>query len=126
MRPQPSVNSVSPQNRAREVGNQKAMCPRVWPGNIEDLGDFAADRIVLALPERDVDVGDALAVGRAADDEGAGRRLQRGIAARVVPVVMGVEDMAQAPAGFLERGEHRVGDGRVDHRSAPLAASCSR
>ena len=34
-RPQPSANSVSPQNSAAARSNQKAMWPRVWPGHVE-------------------------------------------------------------------------------------------
>ena len=31
-RPQPMANRVSPQNRASDPSNQKAIWPRVWPG----------------------------------------------------------------------------------------------
>ena len=83
-------------------------------GHVEDARDLAAQRVAVALAHRHVDAGNAVAVGARADDGAAGRRLQLVIAAGVVVVVVGVEDMGEAPALLGQRREHRRRHRRID------------
>ncbi len=84
-------------------------------GNIENLRDLAAEGIGLAFAQRHVDAGNALAIGLGADDGGAGRLLEGEIAAGVIVVVMGVEDMRERPAQRIELRFDRGCLGRIDH-----------
>ena len=70
----------------------------------------------VALADGDVDAGNARGIGARADDRAARRALQLEIAARVIRMVMGVQDMRQPPALRVELPRDLARIGRVDGR----------
>ena len=72
------------------------------------------DRI--ALRDGAVDAGNLRRLARRAGDARAGRRLYREVAAGVVGVPVGVEDLRDPPAARRRRREDGIGDRGVDHR----------
>ena len=68
----------------------------------------------IAVGERHVDAGDARLVGHRADDDRLVMHLELGIAAGVIVVVVGVEDVGRLPAKLVERRDDRPRHRRVD------------
>ena len=87
--------------------------------HVEHLGLLLAEFEFVAFGERHVDAGDAGAVGQGPDDDGAVTRLQFEIAAGMVVVVMGVEDMGELQAEAVERGRHRRRHRGIDRGHGP-------
>jgi hypothetical protein len=89
------------------------MWPLVWPGTKNSLG--LAEAVALAVVDLDVDAGNARAVAARADDGAAGGLLDLAVAADMVAVMVGVQDMGDLPAAFGGLGQHRASHRRVDH-----------
>ena len=66
-----------------------------------------------------VDAGDAVTVIRWTDDGTPGRRLDFKIAAGVVPMVMGIQDMADGPAPHLGGFQGTGGNGGINNADEP-------
>ena len=60
---------------------------------------------------------------RGADDGAAGRLLDLEIAADVVTMMVGVQDMRDLPAALFRLGQDRPGHRRVDDGDRPLCGS---
>ena len=100
----------------------------MWPlrvaGHEEDLGLGLAEAVAVAVVDLDVDAGDAGAVAARADDGAAGRFLDLEVAADMVAVMVGVQDMGDLPAALFGLGEDRSGHRRDRRRpTAPLCGS---
>jgi len=80
----------------------------------EDLGLRFAEAIVVAVVDLDVDARNARPVDPRADDGAAGGFLDLEVAADMVSVMVGVQDMGDLPAALFHLGPHRTGHGRVD------------
>ena len=80
----------------------------------------------VALADRDVDAGNARRVGARPDDRAARAPLELEIAARVIGMVVRVQDVREPPALRLELRRDLVRVGRVDGGRRPDSASCSR
>ena len=94
-------------------------------------GDFQHERLLpqrhlFAIAEGDVDAGNAVRIIAVPDDDTAGRALELQIAANVIVVMVGVENVGEAPAETFESGKNRFGDGRIDRGAAPLPTSRAR
>ena len=87
------------------------------PRDVEYECLLLSQRELLAVADENVDTGDAARVIAVADDSAAGGALQFEIAAGVVVMVMGVENVRQPPAETIERRENRPGEGRIDRRA---------
>ncbi len=72
-----------------------------------------------SLAHLHIDAGNALAVLRRPDHLGAELLLQRQVAAGVIEMVMGVQDVGQRPAAARQRLAHRLGLGRIDDSRQP-------
>ena len=83
-------------------------------GGVVNEGLGVAEFQRFALADLEVDAGDAGGVGAGPDDDAAGAFLQPQVAAGVVGVVVGVEDVREAPALALEFAVDGVWIGRVD------------
>src|SRR5690606_4523813 len=73
-----------------------------------------AEAELVAVADLDLDAGNAPRVGAGADDPAAGRGLELEIPARVIGVMMGIEDVRQRPAALLERAQYRRDLRRID------------
>ena len=71
---------------------------RCMAGHLENPRSLIAEGEGLVLADLDVDAGNSRRVASGADDGAAGGPLDLEIAADVVHVVMGAEDMGQAPS----------------------------
>ena len=98
-RPQPIKNSVSPVKALPSI--TKVMAPRGMRRHFQHLHlaavEFPARRFVHA----DIDAGNARRILGRAHHLGAELLLQVQVAAAVIQVVMGVEDVGQPPAACL-------------------------
>ena len=88
-------------------------------GRSDHADHFGPELIIRAVIDRDVDLGDAGAVGAGGDHRTAVAGLEFGVAADVVGMVMGVEDGVEPPLAGGERRDHRPGLGRVHHGDGP-------
>ena len=82
--------------------------------HVEHVGRGGAKAIAIAVADREVDAGNAFPVGGRPDDGAAMGRLEAEIGARMVAVMMGVEDVRQVPAMLAQRRLHRFLHGGVD------------
>jgi hypothetical protein len=73
------------------------MRPRV-AGGFDDAGTVFAQCEAVAFTHQYVDAGNPVGIGARADDAAAGAGLQREIAAGVIGVMVGVEDVVKFPA----------------------------
>ena len=80
----------------------------------EDLGLGLAEPVTVAVVDLDVDAGDAGAVLAQADDGAAGRLLDLQVAADMVAMMVGVQDMGDLPAALFGLREDRTGHGGID------------
>jgi hypothetical protein len=80
----------------------------------EDLGLRLAEAIMVAVVDLDVDARNARPVDPRTDDGAAGGFLDFEVAADMVAVMVGVQDMRDLPAALCRLGQHRPGHGRVD------------
>ena len=85
----------------------------------EDFGFGLTEPIAVAVVDLDVDTGDPATVLAQADDGAAGRLLDLEVAADVVAVVVGVQDMGDLPAALLGLREDRSGHRGVDDAYGP-------
>ena len=108
-----SKERVAAEHRARGREPEGDVAAGV-AGHVEDAGDLGAERVLVAVAHLDVDAGNARAIGARPHDRAFPLGLEREIAAGVIGVVMGVEDMRQAPAGLGERALHRFGLRGID------------
>ena len=83
-------------------------------GHEEDLGLGLAEAVAVAVVDLDVDARDARLVAPRADDGAAGGFLDLEVAADMVAMVVGVEDMRDLPAALAGLGQDGPGHGRVD------------
>ena len=83
--------------------------------DFENPGPLRPESHLVALRDAHVQPGDTPGVGAVAHDGAAGGPFQFQIAAHVIVVVMGVENVGQRPPEAIQRDEDRVGDGRIDH-----------
>ena len=86
-------------------------------GNLEHLDRVRPELPGRALVHAHIEAGNAVAVLARAHDLGAEFLLERQVAAGVVEVMVGVEDMGQPGTAFAEPGAHRLGLGGVHHRA---------
>ena len=84
--------------------------------HLHHLGDTAAQPHFIAFDHPLIDSRYARIVFGGADDAAAAGLLQRQVAADVIAVMVGVEDMGQPPAAAAQRFQHRLGDCRIDRR----------
>lgn len=85
-------------------------------GNGDHLGRRVAKHVGVTVVDPHIDAGNALGILGVADDGAAGSLLEREVAAHMVAVMMGVEDMSERPALGLEAFQHRFGHGGINHR----------
>ena len=114
-RPQPIANSVSPVKAASRLRRRRRCASAYAPEFPESATRWGPKRPGRAFVDANIDPGDAFAVHAGADDLGAEFVLQRQIAAGMVEMVVGVEDMRQLRTAFGQPGAHRLGLGRIDH-----------
>ncbi len=90
----------------------------MWPagmaGHEENLRLGLAETVAVAIVDLDVDAGNACAILSRADDGAARRLLDLEIAADMVTVMVGIQDMGDLPAALFGLGQDRPGHGRVD------------
>jgi len=82
--------------------------------NEEHLGLGLAEAVAVAVLDRHVDARNPCLVAGEADDGAAGRLLDLAVAAHVIPMMMGVEDVRDLPAALVGLGQDRPGDRRID------------
>ena len=85
----------------------------------EDLGLGLAEPVAVAVVDLDVDAGDAGAILAQADDCAAGRLLDLQVAAHVIAVMVGVQDVGDLPAALFGLREDRSGHGGIDDGHGP-------
>src|SRR5688572_16509776 len=73
-----------------------------------------ADLDEVALADGDVDAGNARGIGTRTDDRAARFALELEVAACVIPMVMGVQDVGQTPTLRVELSQDLARVGRVD------------
>ena len=72
------------------------------------------ETVAVAIVDLDVDAGDACAVAPRTDDGATGRLLDFEVAADVIAMVVGVQNMRDLPATLFGLGQDRPGHRRVD------------
>ncbi len=87
--------------------------------NEEDLGLGFAEAIAVAVVDLDVDAGDACPVAPRADDGAAGGLLDLQVAADVITMMVGVQDMGDLPMALFRLRQDRPGHRRVDDGDRP-------
>jgi len=83
--------------------------------HVDHLGGHVAELHRVALPDHRVEGRDAFLLSFRAGDMATGGILDRGIAAGVVGVPVGVPYLGDGPAAFLGFGQHRFGHRRINH-----------
>src|SRR5260221_3390984 len=86
-------------------------------GDEEDLGLGLAEAVAVA--DLDLEARDAGAVAPGPDDGAAGGLLDLHVAADMVTVMVGVQDVADLRAAFFGLAQHRAGHGGIDHADRP-------
>jgi len=82
----------------------------------KDLGRFCAKLINVAVFDLNIHAWNAVRIMRGAHNRALGRSFDRLVAANVVGVVMGIENMRDAPTQLVGLGHDFIGQGWVDHR----------
>ena len=95
------------------------MCPRVCPGVSVTTNLVAAETETIAALHGLVEPRNGPGVVGGSDNSRAGALLDLGVAAGVVAVMMGGEDVAELPAALLEGGGNGAGMGDIDRRGKP-------
>lgn len=84
------------------------MRPRM-AGCFDDARRVFAECEAIAFPNHSVETGNPVGIGAGADDLAAGAGLEGEIAAGVIGVMVGVEDVVEYPAAFSERTRDGLG-----------------
>ena len=84
------------------------------PAHIEYLNRMAAKAYRVAIIDRLINAGDFIGFTGRADNPAAGRLFDFQIIAGMIPMVMGVPNMAQLPIAPFQFGQNGAGFGRVD------------
>jgi len=84
--------------------------------HVDDAGAGGAKFHDVAFADRAVDAGNEVLLAFGPDHHAARLLLEFGIAARMVEMVMRVQDVGERPSLFLEGGEDRLHLRRVDRR----------
>ena len=90
--------------------------PKGVTGDVDDAGKLGPDREAVGLGQRQVQAGKAVGIGSGAEDLRSGPGAQGVDALDVVVVVVGDEDVGQAPLVGGESGQNRARLGHVDDR----------
>ncbi len=83
-------------------------------GHVEDLGIEMTEATDITLTHLDVDAGDAARIGTRTDDGAAGFPLQLKVAADMIAMMVGVQDVGERPIFGIERRQDRSNDGGID------------
>ena len=97
------------------IGEPIGDMPPRMAGHKEDLRVGFAQPVGVAVVNLDIDAGDARAVCLGSHDRAAGRCLDLHIAAGVIAMVMGVQDVGDRPALGFGCVQYRSGHRRIDH-----------